>query len=151
MFAPMSRKQASPSAFPKTHFGFHEVAEWEKAPRVRGVFTSVARRYDLMNDLMSGGIHRRWKNEMVALLRPRADWQVIDVAGGTGDIALRILDRLGPRGQVVICDLTEEMLQVGRDRAIDSGRLERLQWVQGDAQQLPFPDRSFDAYSIAFG
>jgi demethylmenaquinone methyltransferase/2-methoxy-6-polyprenyl-1,4-benzoquinol methylase len=136
---------------PTTHFGFREIAEAEKAPRVRGIFRNVASRYDLMNDLMSAGIHRLWKDEMVSWLRPRPGWQVIDVAGGTGDIAFRIGDRMGKDGVVVICDLTENMLQVGRDRALDSGRLEGLQWVCGDAQQLPFPDRSFDAYTIAFG
>ena len=147
----MSSKQPSPPDRPTTHFGFHEIAEVEKAPRVRGIFTNVARRYDLMNDLMSGGIHRLWKDEMVSWLKPRAGAQVVDVAGGTGDIAFRIKDRMGAQGSVVVCDLTEDMLQVGRDRALDSGRLGGLEWVCGDAQQLPFPDRSFDAYTIAFG
>src|SRR5690606_18330822 len=151
----MSSKQSSPGGQATTHFGFHEIAEEEKAPRVRGVFSSVARRYDLMNDLMSGGVHRLWKDEMVSWLKPQPGWKVIDVAGGTGDIAFRILGRLEAKGDetgsVVVCDLTEEMLQVGRDRAIDSARLQGLQWVCGDAQRLPFPDRSFDAYTIAFG
>jgi len=147
----MSSKQPSSAGQPTTHFGFREIAETEKAPRVRDIFTNVAGRYDLMNDLMSGGIHRLWKDEMVSWLKPRTDWQVIDVAGGTGDIAFRIRDHLGPQGSVAVCDLTEGMLQVGRDRALDAGRLGGLLWVCGDAQRLPFPDRSFDAYTIAFG
>src|SRR5690625_1390369 len=147
----MSSKQPSSAGQPTTHFGFREIAETEKAPRVRDIFTNVAGRYDLMNDLMSGGIHRLWKDEMVSWLKPRTDWQVVDVAGGTGDIAFRIRDHLGPQGSVAVCDLTEGMLQVGRDRALDAGRLGGLLWVSGDAQRLPFPDRSFDAYTIAFG
>ena len=147
----MSSKQPSSAGQPTTHFGFREIAETEKAPRVRDIFTNVAGRYDLMNDLMSGGIHRLWKDEMVSWLKPRTDWQVVDVAGGTGDIAFRIRDHLGPQGSVAVCDLTEGMLQVGRDRALDAGRLGGLLWVCGDAQRLPFPDRSFDAYTIAFG
>jgi len=118
---------------------------------VRGVFTSVARRYDLMNDLMSGGVHRCWKDRMVRQLDPRPGETVLDVAGGTGDIAFRIRDRMGARGEVVVCDLTRSMVEVGRDRAIDSGRTTGLSWTCGDAQRLPVRAASVDAYTIAFG
>jgi len=123
---------------------------------VRGVFESVADRYDLMNDLMSGGIHRLWKSAMIDWLRPRAGQQFIDVAGGTGDIAFRILERLAAGSstavsRVVVCDLTPAMLAVGRDRAIDRGILSGIEWINGDAEKLPFADRSFDVYTAAFG
>ena len=137
------------------YFGDREVPEAEKSPLVRGVFSSVAGRYDLMNDLMSGGVHRLWKAEMIAWLRPVPGMRLLDVAGGTGDIAFRALDKAGgdaPEGiGVTVCDITESMLRVGRDRAIDQGRLGGLDWVCGDAEALPFADRSFDAYTIAFG
>ena len=143
-----------------THFGFEEVPRDQKTGMVRDLFQTVASRYDLMNDLMSGGIHRLWKATMVDLLAPRpafiGDWRLLDVAGGTGDIAFRVLDRVGEAGSVVVCDLTEDMLSVGRDRAIDRGWQaaeadSRLIWLCGDAQALPLRDRSVDAYSIAFG
>jgi len=137
-------------------FGFRDVAAGEKASLVRNLFENVADRYDLMNDLMSGGIHRLWKSAMIDWLRPRAGQHFIDVAGGTGDIAFRILERLGSIGstagaRVVVCDLTPAMLAVGRDRAIDRGILSGIEWVNGDAEKLPFADRSFDAYTVAFG
>ncbi len=141
-----------------THFGFEDVPETEKAGRVRGVFESVANRYDLMNDLMSGGIHRLWKGAMIDWLAPRPGMALLDVAGGTGDIASRVLDRVGAdeAGPIVICDLTPEMLEIGRGRAIDRGLVgtacpNGLHWVCGDAQALPLPDRAVDAYTIAFG
>ncbi len=135
-----------------THFGFEEVAEAEKAPRVRGVFESVANRYDLMNDLMSGGVHRLWKTAMIDWLNPRPGMTLLDVAGGTGDIALRVLERVGPgEAEVIVCDLTPEMIRVGRDRTLDRGILEGPRWVCGDAEALPLADRSVDAYTIAFG
>ncbi|MFQ5775791.1 MAG: class I SAM-dependent methyltransferase [Kiloniellaceae bacterium] len=140
------------------HFGFEEVSEAEKAPRVRGVFESVASRYDLMNDLMSGGVHRLWKASMIDWLNPRPGMSLLDVAGGTGDIALRVLERVGPEraGPVIVCDLTPDMLEIGRVRAIDRGLIGRrcaggLHWVCGDAERLPVRDRGVDAYTIAFG
>jgi demethylmenaquinone methyltransferase / 2-methoxy-6-polyprenyl-1,4-benzoquinol methylase len=132
-------------------FGYRRVALEEKPALVRGVFESVAARYDLMNDLMSGGIHRLWKREMVDWLHPRAGSTVLDVAGGTGDIALRILPRLGEAGRVIVVDATPAMLEVGRDRMIDRGLLSGIDWVAGDAQRLPVADSSVDAYTIAFG
>jgi len=135
---------------PVTHFGYEEIPLAEKGARVRALFGRVARRYDLMNDLMSGGVHRLWKDAMIARLRPRAGERILDVAGGTGDIALRIVRR-APEARVVVLDLTPEMLSVGRDRALDSGLFRQLSWVAGDAQSLPLPDRSVDAYTIAFG
>ena len=145
-----------PSSQGTASFGFREVSAEEKPSLVRGVFESVADRYDLMNDLMSGGIHRLWKSTMIDWLRPRAGQHFIDVAGGTGDIAFRILERLRADGsaaasRVVVCDLTPAMLAVGRDRAIDRGILSGIEWVNGDAENLPFADRSFDAYTVAFG
>lgn len=134
-------------------FGFREVAAAEKQPLVQGVFRSVASRYDLMNDLMSGGVHRLWKREMVSWLRPRPGQAHLDVAGGTGDIAFRIRDKVGAdrAGPITVCDLTPEMLEVGRDRALDHGALSGIHWVCGDAQRLPFPDRCMESYTIAFG
>ena len=144
----------------RTHFGYREVDAREKPSLVRGVFQSVAGRYDLMNDLMSGGIHRLWKGAMVDWLNPRPGMTLLDTAGGTGDIAFRVLDRLdsqggpsdeGGDGGVIVCDLTAEMLSVGRDRAVDRGLLKGISWVCGDAERLPLPDRSVSAYTIAFG
>ncbi len=138
-------------------FGFETVPAPEKAKRVRQVFESVSGRYDLMNDLMSGGIHRAWKQAMIDWLAPRPGLCLLDVAGGTGDIAFRVIARLGPErvGRVVVCDLTPDMLEVGRDRAIDHGLLPGRpgspQWVCGDAEALPLVDRSVEAYTIAFG
>lgn len=130
-------------------FGYRTVDAAEKPELVRGVFTSVAGRYDLMNDLMSGGIHRLWKASLIDELRPRAGMHLLDVAGGTGDIAFRFLEAGG--GRVTVCDLTEGMVAVGRDRAIDRGRLAGVDWTVGDAQALPVADASVDAYTIAFG
>ena len=137
-------------------FGFRDVAAEDKPALVQDVFESVAGRYDLMNDLMSGGIHRLWRAAMIDWLRPRGGQQFIDVAGGTGDIAFRTMNRLGPAGitagsRITVCDLTPAMLAVGRDRAIDRGALAGIDWVNGDAEHLPFAERSFDAYTVAFG
>ncbi len=133
-----------------THFGFEDVPEDEKAGRVHGVFSSVANRYDLMNDLMSGGIHRLWKQALIDWMAPRPGMRLLDVAGGTGDIAFRFMDRLKGSGQVTVCDMTEAMLVEGEARAAKAGR-DGIDWVCGDAMALPFPDQSFDAYTIAFG
>ncbi len=134
-----------------THFGFQTVPEAEKADRVRGVFSSVARRYDVMNDAMSLGIHRLWKEAMVDWFAPRPGMDCLDVAGGTGDIAFRLLDRLKGQGRVTVLDLTEEMLTEGRRRAEARTDADRFDWIAGDAMALPFPDASFDGYTIAFG
>lgn len=133
----------------KTHFGFEEIPEAEKASRVRGVFSSVAARYDLMNDLMSGGVHRLWKNHLVDWLAPQPGIELLDLAGGTGDIAFRVLERVRRDGHATICDMTEEMLIEGAARAEKRGLT--LDWVRGDAMALPFADGSFDAATIAFG
>jgi demethylmenaquinone methyltransferase/2-methoxy-6-polyprenyl-1,4-benzoquinol methylase len=138
---------SSPPA-PMTHFGFQAVPETEKASRVRQVFESVAGRYDLMNDLMSGGVHRLWKASMLTWLMPRPNMRLLDVGGGTGDIAFGFRKRGG--GPVMVCDINKEMLAVGRDRALNRGQVAGISWVCGDAERLPFPDASFDAFSTAF-
>ena len=137
----------------ETDFGFRRVPEAAKAPLVRAVFDSVAERYDLMNDLMSAGIHRLWKDEMVAWLNPRPGQRMLDVAGGTGDVARRALPRVEPArgGTVVVCDANPRMLEIGRARAIDDGILAGIDFLCGDAEALPFADRAFDLYTIAFG
>lgn len=135
---------------PRTHFGNREVPEAEKAGLVQGVFTSVASRYDLMNDVMSAGIHRLWKDAMMDWLAPRPGQRLLDVAGGTGDIAFRFLKR-APGAQAVVLDLTAPMLEEGRRRAEAEALSDRLDWVAGDAMALPFPDASFDVYTISFG
>jgi demethylmenaquinone methyltransferase/2-methoxy-6-polyprenyl-1,4-benzoquinol methylase len=145
-------ERTNPESSGTTHFGFRTVAEDEKQGLVRGVFDAVAPKYDLMNDLMSAGIHRLWKAALIDWLAPRAGQHIIDVAGGTGDIAFRMRERMGETAEpVTICDINAEMLNAGRDRALDQGRLEGIRWVCGNAEALPFPDMSFDAYTIAFG
>ncbi len=134
-----------------THFGYETVPETEKAGRVHGVFTSVASRYDVMNDAMSLGVHRLWKDAMLDWLAPRPGMHLLDVAGGTGDIAFRFLDRLKGAGHATVLDMTEGMLVAGRARGEAEARADQLDWVVGDAMALPFPDRSFDAYTISFG
>lgn len=118
---------------------------------MRGVFDSVASRYDLMNDLMSGGIHRLWKAALINHLNPRARETFLDVAGGTGDIARRIVNRTGPTGRVILCDINEAMLKHGRNRAIDANIVSGIAYVAGDAEFLPVASNSVDAYTIAFG
>ncbi|MEO8738145.1 MAG: class I SAM-dependent methyltransferase [Casimicrobiaceae bacterium] len=133
----------------KTTFGFEEVAPDEKTRRVRGVFESVAGKYDLMNDLMSAGLHRGWKRFAVETSGVRAGARVLDVAGGTADLARLFADRVGPSGSVVLTDINGAMLGAGRDRLLNEGRV--IPVVQCDAEVLPFPPRSFDCVSIAFG
>jgi len=140
-----------PSSDSTADFGFRRVPEREKSGLVRGVFDAVAPKYDLMNDLMSAGIHRLWKAAMIDLIAPRPGQRVIDVAGGTGDIAFRMIERIGAATPVTVCDINAEMLAVGRNRAIDRGLLKGVVWNCGDAEALPFPDHSFDIYTIAFG
>lgn len=138
----------------QTHFGYRDVAEGEKSGLVRGVFSSVATKYDIMNDVMSGGVHRLWKSAMIDWLAPRPGWRMLDVAGGTGDIAFRILDRAnrkGPGTHVTVLDLTEDMLRAGMERAESNTLAGQLDWINGDAMALPFGDDTFDAYTIAFG
>lgn len=134
----------------RTHFGFESVDWDEKQPRVRGVFERVAARYDLMNDAMSGGLHRVWKNSFVSGLRLAEGAKVLDVAGGTGDIAFRIRKRY-PSSQVTLMDINARMLGEGMKRAMDRNLLAGIEWVCGNAEALPFPDSSFHAYTIAFG
>lgn len=134
----------------QTHFGFRDVPEGEKAGMVHGVFSRVASKYDVMNDLMSVGIHRLWKNAMMDWLAPRDGQHLLDVAGGTGDIAFRFLGR-APGARVTVCDMTESMLVEGRKRAEADRLADRLAWVTGDAMALPFADESFDRYTISFG
>ena len=133
-----------------THFGFETVPEDEKKGRVQGVFTSVANKYDIMNDVMSVGIHRIWKEAMMDWLAPRAGQKLLDVAGGTGDVSFKFLDRAGS-GHATVCDITESMLLAGKTRAEAAAMSESLDWVVGDAMALPFEDRSFDVYTISFG
>ena len=133
-----------------THFGFQDVPESEKAGRVRGVFGSVASKYDVMNDAMSLGIHRLWKDAMMDWLAPRPGQRLLDVAGGTGDIAFRFLGRAG-RARATVLDLTEPMLTEGRHRAEAEARGPELDWIVGDAMALPFATSSFDVYTISFG
>jgi demethylmenaquinone methyltransferase/2-methoxy-6-polyprenyl-1,4-benzoquinol methylase len=145
----------APSGPEQASFGYRDVPAAEKASLVRQVFESVAPRYDLMNDLMSGGVHRLWKNTLVDVLNPRPGEKFLDVAGGTGDVAFRIYRRQTEKGadrpNVTVCDVNAAMLAIGRDRAADRGLLKGLTWTTGDAESLPFPDRSFDGYTIAFG
>ncbi|MBK8071496.1 MAG: bifunctional demethylmenaquinone methyltransferase/2-methoxy-6-polyprenyl-1,4-benzoquinol methylase UbiE [Ramlibacter sp.] len=132
-----------------THFGFESVAETEKARRVRGVFDSVASKYDLMNDLMSSGMHRVWKSLTVAASGVRAGDQVLDIAAGTGDLSLAFARRVGPTGRVVHSDINESMLRVGRDRLLDAGLL--VPSIVCDAEHLPLESDRFDIVSVAFG
>lgn len=134
-------------------FGFKAVDEDVKQALVNDVFHKVAKRYDVMNDLMSGGLHRVWKNAMIGWLAPskRPGWKSLDVAGGTGDIAFRIVEASDRQAHVTILDINGSMLGVGRERAIKKGLADNLEFVEANAEELPFEDNSFDAYTIAFG
>lgn len=132
-----------------THFGFETVDEQEKAKRVAGVFTSVASKYDVMNDLMSAGLHRVWKRVAISLSGVRSGQRVLDVAGGSADLSRLFLKQVGPTGTVVLTDINNAMLRVGRDRLLDEGIVTPT--TQCDAEHLPFPDNYFDCVSIAFG
>ena len=134
-----------------TDFGYERVRKEEKAGRVREVFDSVASRYDLMNDLMSGGMHRLWKRFTIELSSVRPGQTVLDIAGGTGDLAAKFSQRVGPDGHVILADINASMLSVGRDRLIDKGALNNISVSQADAQFLPYADNSIDCITIAFG
>lgn len=137
----------------KRSFGFSDVADGEKQERVNDVFHKVAERYDIMNDLMSAGMHRVWKDAMVSTLAPakRGNWRSLDVAGGTGDIAFRIVERSKKNAHVTVLDINGSMLKVGEQRALKRGLIDNVDFVEANAEELPFDDKSFDAYTIAFG
>ncbi len=145
----MSQEQDKQDAL--THFGYQKVAVEQKARKVAEVFHSVAEKYDLMNDLMSLGIHRIWKRIAIEFVRARPGQRILDLAGGTGDLAARLSQAVGDNGQVVLADINSSMLEVGRERLIDRGIVGNVEYVQADAQCLPFPDNHFDAVTIAFG
>ena len=134
-----------------THFGFEQVAVEEKADRVASVFHSVASKYDLMNDLMSGGIHRLWKRFTIEMSAVRPGHHVLDLAGGTGDLSYQFSKLVGREGRIILSDINSSMLNVGRDRLIDRGVNNNVDYVQLDAQHLPFADNTFDCVTIAFG
>jgi demethylmenaquinone methyltransferase/2-methoxy-6-polyprenyl-1,4-benzoquinol methylase len=134
-----------------THFGYKQVNVEEKAGKVAEVFHSVAGNYDLMNDLMSGGIHRLWKRVTIEMSGVRPGHSVLDIAGGTGDLAAKFSKIVGPEGTVVLADINDSMLKVGRDRLVDRGITDNVRFSQADAQYLPFPDNTFDVITIAFG
>lgn len=134
-----------------THFGFENVKAGEKAAKVAGVFHSVAAKYDIMNDLMSGGVHRLWKRYTIEAAAPRTGQQILDIAGGTGDLAKQFSERVGPTGHVVLADINSSMLNVGRDKLLNQGIAHNVTFAQADAQHLPFADNSFDCITIAFG
>ncbi|SRR5579883_328559 len=142
---------SDPQSSGTTHFGYREVPVAQKQKLVGEVFTSVAGKYDLMNDLMSFGIHRLWKRFFVATSGVRPGDRVLDLAGGTGDIAALLLPRVGDQGEVIVGDINASMLRTGRDRLLDRGLHARLRWTQLNAEALPFPDGCFDAVTIAFG
>ncbi|AIL12372.1 ubiquinone biosynthesis methyltransferase UbiE [Candidatus Paracaedimonas acanthamoebae] len=134
-----------------TDFGFQDVDSSEKTNLVTDIFRRVASNYDLMNDVMSFGIHRWWKDQFIQKIAPKKEEKFVDVAGGTGDIALRLLNKSAPETDITICDINPAMLEQGRARTIDQGVIKGLQWVCGTAESLPFPNASFDVYTIAFG
>lgn len=134
----------------KTHFGFKEVELAQKAPLVKGVFDNVASKYDIMNDVMSFGVHRLWKDKFISMLNPQKNKKLLDVAGGTGDIAFRFL-KASEGGQVTVADINHNMLQEGYKNAVNKNILHNIEWLCADAQNMPIPDNSYDYYTIAFG
>ncbi|HCI02977.1 MAG: bifunctional demethylmenaquinone methyltransferase/2-methoxy-6-polyprenyl-1,4-benzoquinol methylase UbiE [Pseudomonadales bacterium] len=134
-----------------THFGFQEVPLQDKVSRVAGVFDSVAAKYDIMNDLMSMGIHRLWKKQTIDMSGVREGHTVLDLAGGTGDLTMKFSQLVGPEGQVILADINDSMIKVGRDKLIDKGVVGNVNYVQANAENLPFPDNTFDCITIAFG
>ena len=147
----MNDQRKGDHAEPTTHFGYQDVPESQKAKKVAEVFHSVAAKYDLMNDVLSGGMHRLWKRFTIELSGVRSGNRVLDIAGGTGDLAAKFSRLVGPTGQVVLADINESMLKVGRDRLLDRGVAGNIEFVQADAEKLPFPDNHFDCVTIAFG
>ena len=149
----MSVERTRASGGMETSYGFKQVGAGEKQPLVNDVFHKVAKRYDLMNDLMSAGMHRLWKDTMVAWLNPpkRPGWRVLDVAGGTGDVAFKIVEASHRNAHATVLDINGSMLSVGRDRAEKKGLSENTDFVEANAEELPFEDGTFDAYTIAFG
>ena len=149
----MAESRTSAEGGMETSYGFREVAEGEKQVLVNEVFHKVAKRYDIMNDVMSAGLHRIWKDAMIAALNPRKDpaYKVLDVAGGTGDIAFRIVEASGRQAHTTVLDINGSMLGVGAERAEKKGLSDNLTFVEANAEELPFEDNSFDAYTIAFG
>lgn len=135
----------------KDWFGTQAVDPTQKTKLVGGVFDSVAQSYDVMNDAMSFGTHRLWKDRFVSMIRPKMSWNYLDVAGGTGDIAFRIRQKTSSKTPIILCDINESMLSVGRDRAINRGYINAMNYVVGNAETLPFEDNSQDIYTIAFG
>jgi demethylmenaquinone methyltransferase/2-methoxy-6-polyprenyl-1,4-benzoquinol methylase len=149
----MSVERTTAAGGMETSYGFRKVGEGDKQPLVNDVFHKVANRYDLMNDLMSAGLHRLWKDALVAWLNPpkRAGWKVLDVAGGTGDVAFRIVEASQRQAHATVLDINGSMLAVGRDRAAKQGLTDNTDFVEANAEELPFEDETFDAYTIAFG
>ena len=149
----MAQQRTTAAGGMETSYGFRNVGDGEKQPLVDAVFHRVANRYDLMNDLMSGGLHRLWKDAMVAWLNPprRAGWAALDVAGGTGDIGFRIVEASGGNATATVLDINGSMLAVGRERAVKRHLEGNVDFVEANAEALPFPDETFDAYTIAFG
>jgi len=147
----MSKPHQSNNNEPTTHFGFKNVPESQKAEKVAEVFHSVAARYDIMNDVLSGGMHRLWKRFTIELSGVRHGNKVLDIAGGTGDLSRKFSSLVGPAGEVILADINASMLKVGRDRLLDKGVANNIRFVQADAEKLPFPDNYFDVVTIAFG
>jgi demethylmenaquinone methyltransferase/2-methoxy-6-polyprenyl-1,4-benzoquinol methylase len=153
-YGPARKGKKAMSAGDETHFGYETVPLAEKQARVDDVFHSVARRYDLMNDLMSAGLHRAWKDALVTAINPpKSDkaFALLDLAGGTGDIAIRVVQAGGAGARVTVCDINADMLSVGAERAIDRGLDDRITFERGNAEDLDYPDGSFDCVCIAFG